>query len=252
MKQINLKCESCGAELELDLEKKIGFCPYCGTKLLIDEPDTAIYRTERIIDEARIKEAEVRLKELEFAREKELREEEIRKQQQKTYTILLAVLIVIAFVTYKHFRQYLPLIVVIGVIVYSSVRSSDKKAEQGGSGPASGAGDPVRSEGDAHTEKRTRTQAADKTGYNTAAQENRRPYEHRLYSSGKSRLVALLLCLLLGVIGAHRFYAGKVGTGILYIFTGGLFGIGYLVDLIRIICGTFKDSEGRYITSWES
>lgn len=47
---------------------------------------------------------------------------------------------------------------------------------------------------------------------------------------------ALLLCIFLGFLGGHKFYEGKVGLGILYIFTIGLFGIGVFVDLIVILC----------------
>ncbi|MCD8181466.1 MAG: NINE protein, partial [Firmicutes bacterium] len=64
-------------------------------------------------------------------------------------------------------------------------------------------------------------------------------------ASPKSRIVALLLCIFLGGLGAHRFYVGKVGTGILYLFTGGLFGIGWLIDFILILVGSFKDNYGR-------
>ncbi len=52
----------------------------------------------------------------------------------------------------------------------------------------------------------------------------------------KNKWVAFLLCLFLGAIGAHKFYEGKVGMGILYLFTGGLFGIGWLVDCIILLC----------------
>lgn len=62
--------------------------------------------------------------------------------------------------------------------------------------------------------------------------------------SPKSRAVAALLCFFLGYLGVHRFYAGKVGTGILWLLTFGLFGIGELIDFIMIICGAFKDSSG--------
>lgn len=68
--------------------------------------------------------------------------------------------------------------------------------------------------------------------------------------SSKSRLVSLLLCLFLGVIGVHRFYVGKIGTGILYLLTGGFCGIGALIDLILIIVGTFRDSYGMMIKNW--
>ena len=46
--------------------------------------------------------------------------------------------------------------------------------------------------------------------------------------------VAYLLWFLLGFIGVHKFYLGKMGWGILYIFTGGLFFIGWLVDLFTL------------------
>lgn len=47
---------------------------------------------------------------------------------------------------------------------------------------------------------------------------------------------AFLLCFFLGWLGAHKFYEGKAGLGILYIFTFGLFGIGWLIDIIIILC----------------
>ncbi len=54
----------------------------------------------------------------------------------------------------------------------------------------------------------------------------------------KAKWVAFFLCLFCGYLGAHRFYEGRIGTGILYLFTGGLFGIGIFCDLIRIATST--------------
>lgn len=54
-------------------------------------------------------------------------------------------------------------------------------------------------------------------------------------NGNKSPAVELVLCIFLGSLGAHRFYRGQFGMGILYLFTMGLFGIGWLVDIFKII-----------------
>lgn len=59
--------------------------------------------------------------------------------------------------------------------------------------------------------------------------------------SKKSKTVALLLCIFLGWLGVHKFYVGKIGMGIIYFLTGGLFGIGWIIDIILIAVGSFKD-----------
>ena len=62
--------------------------------------------------------------------------------------------------------------------------------------------------------------------------------------SEKGFVPTLLLCLLLGTLGIHRFYVGKIGTGILQLITLGGLGIWTLVDLIMVITGNFKDKKG--------
>ena len=63
--------------------------------------------------------------------------------------------------------------------------------------------------------------------------------------SEKSFVVALILAVLVGVLGIHRFYVGKIGTGILQLITLGGFGIWALIDIILIAVGSFKDKAGK-------
>lgn len=64
-------------------------------------------------------------------------------------------------------------------------------------------------------------------------------------SSDKSRGTALILCILAGWLGLHQFYVGRIGKGILYMFTFGLFFFGWIGDLLKIINRTFTDNVGN-------
>ena len=66
-----------------------------------------------------------------------------------------------------------------------------------------------------------------------------------------SRLVAILLVVLLGLVGAHRFYVGRIGSALLMIFTLGGLGIWWLVDIIIVSTGQLADREGKRVTEWE-
>ncbi len=81
------------------------------------------------------------------------------------------------------------------------------------------------------------------------------PPDERLYdepdASPRSRLVALLLCVFLGYFGVHRFYVGKIATGVIWLLTGGLFGIGYIVDIVMIALGNFTDIDGHRLVFWD-
>jgi len=71
--------------------------------------------------------------------------------------------------------------------------------------------------------------------------------------SAKSRGVLFILCLLLpfvGLAGVHRFYVGKIGTGLIWLLTWGLLGVGQFIDLIMILTGGFTDKEGKPVRKW--
>ena len=76
------------------------------------------------------------------------------------------------------------------------------------------------------------------------------PTVARMGPSPKSRTIVLALCIFLGLLGFHRFYVGKVGTGILYFFTLGIFGIGWIIDILMILGGNFGDAFGNPILEW--
>lgn len=70
----------------------------------------------------------------------------------------------------------------------------------------------------------------------------------------KSLLIATILASIFfvtGIAGLHRFYVGKIGTGILMLITFGGIGIWAVVDLIVLVTGNFRDANGRNITSWQ-
>jgi len=68
--------------------------------------------------------------------------------------------------------------------------------------------------------------------------------QYVVQTSDKSKQTALLLCIFGGVIGLHHFYAGNIGKGLLYICTVGIFCIGWILDIIKILNGTFRDGAG--------
>jgi len=68
--------------------------------------------------------------------------------------------------------------------------------------------------------------------------------------SEKLVLPVFVLCLLLGGFGVHRFYVGKIGTGILMLLTFGGLGAWVIFDLIMILCGEFTDKDGNKIKQW--
>ncbi len=65
--------------------------------------------------------------------------------------------------------------------------------------------------------------------------------------SNKNFYITLLLCIFIGTFGAHRFYSRKTGTGIIMLLTVGGLGVWWLIDLVMLCLGIFKDKEGKVI-----
>lgn len=66
-------------------------------------------------------------------------------------------------------------------------------------------------------------------------------------TSDKGFVPTILLCFFLGALGVHRFYVGKIGTGILQLITFGGLGIWTMIDFIMVVCGKFTDGDGQVI-----
>ena len=60
-------------------------------------------------------------------------------------------------------------------------------------------------------------------------------------------LTLFLLTFFVGVLGVHRFYVGKIGTGFLMLLTLGVLGVWFLVDLILVVTGQFTNKDGEKI-----
>lgn len=82
------------------------------------------------------------------------------------------------------------------------------------------------------------------TNTNTNVNQNVNGGEVGMAVSPKSKIVTLVLCIFLGALGIHRFYVGKIGSGLLYLFTGGVFCLGWIYDILKILSGTFTDGIG--------
>ena len=69
--------------------------------------------------------------------------------------------------------------------------------------------------------------------------------------SQRNRLTALLLCILIGFLGAHRFYIGRPLSGLLWLATLGLLGVGVIYDAVMIATGEMRDDQGKRLLHWQ-
>jgi TM2 domain-containing membrane protein YozV/DNA-directed RNA polymerase subunit RPC12/RpoP len=93
-------------------------------------------------------------------------------------------------------------------------------------------------------------QAPSRTVRQASSVSRARPVGQHGAESEKRILPTLLLCFFFGWAGVHRYYTGKIISGIIQLFTLGGLGIWASIDLVMIIIGAFKDKEGNKITQW--
>ncbi len=130
----------------------------------------------------------------------------------------------------------------------SSAESSEVQDREAGSGAAAGTASCVRCGGSMPGGDRYCRACGWEAGVEPPAPPPRPVIPN---ASESNRLAALLLCVFIGVFGGHRFYVGKTGTGILWLFTFGLFTIGAIYDLVLIATGEFRDSDERKVVYWQ-
>lgn len=83
--------------------------------------------------------------------------------------------------------------------------------------------------------------------YTTSSDQPARAPAAQRPTSPKSKAVVLPLCIFLGVLGVHRYYVGKIGTGVIWTLTAGFFGIGWIVDIFTVALGGFYDVNGYVV-----
>lgn len=61
----------------------------------------------------------------------------------------------------------------------------------------------------------------------------------------KEKIIDFVLCLFLGYLGFHKFYEKKIGLGLLYLFTLGIFGFGWIFDTIKLLCNLINYTKSN-------
>ncbi len=206
-----LECPSCGAPLRFDEKKGLYYCEYCGNKMLIDDEYIRKYRLERAKIDQRAREYDDTVRRDEQYEEKRAQWEKLRLRWIALMGLFFAPLFFAEGTVQDLFiGVWMAMLIFGGAAVYTSRPKVPL-----------GTPEAVRQ---MQQEGRARTV----------------PIRYSPYS----KPIALLLCIFFGLFGLHHFYVGKYFMGIIYIFTAGLFGIGWLIDIVMIATGRFRDRNG--------
>ena len=219
-----LECPSCGAPLKYDEKKGMYCCEYCGNTMLVDDEYIRRYRLEnRRLDREQ--------QEFDYSIKKDKEYEEKRAKWEKLRTRWFAALGIIFAMLFFSDGAFEDLLIGLwlALIIFGGAALHYNKPKAPLTGQA------VR---------RAAQRAADQ---DTAYTGRGIPVNN--FASGRSKPAALILCIFLGWMGAHYFYVGKWFYGLVYFFTFGFGGIGWVVDIIRIACGSFTDRNGLPLIS---
>ena len=206
LKMIPVRCPSCGAVAQISSDRKTAFCEYCGTQLIVNNENefTFNYANTADVIRAQTEQAKV-LDEINEKNQTATNRNKLIEILAIAGTALFATGFIARVINMRSLESLSgPGFILLAIALYFFVKQN-KLVE------------------DSPQVQYQQTQQA---------------YSHSRYvPSGKPRQkwISFILCLLFGVFGAHKFYEGKVGMGVLYIFTFGLFGIGWIVDLIKIL-----------------
>ncbi len=244
MRMRTITCSACGAPILFEVGSSFAKCKYCDTiqYLDVETPEASDMKLPARTDTPRREERDPYEEKRDFYAEEQRRnaqkQYEAEKQQYQAeydryrkfklgWLVALGVLFVTTGMGIGDTAGWF-----VAVLIFGGIAVRMFKPKQG-SAPAGGYGDPGG----------TRQAGGDSYRSPLGGLHEDGPY--RAYTSDKQKLTAFLLCLFLGAFGVHQFYVGRVGKGLLYLFTAGLLGIGVIVDLIMIATGTFKDAAGR-------
>ena len=219
MKTVDLKCPNCGASVDYDEGMTKVFCRYCGTPVIIDDESVRINVTNRIVDEARVRELDLEAQKLEYHRS-EMAEYKEKEAEWKKIAIGWLAAVGVSFF----------LLMMVANVRFLGALSA---ALTGVLMLFGGAG--VWMLKPKKDRMYTPNQGIQPDGQ----------YNREVWYSDKNRFIAFVLCLFFGYFGAHQFYVGNYRKGLLYLFTVGLFYCGWIADIFRIANGSFTDGEGK-------
>lgn len=226
MKLIAVKCPNCGADLEYEEGMSKMFCRYCGTPVILDDESVKINITNRIVDEAELEKVKLQRAQYEHRHERELEQEKDLAEKERAWKQLLmeylggvGITLFIAMAFQNTASGFLNDLItglcgavwfIGGIAVWVMKPKTNRMSEQDYS----------------------------RSGRNVYRYVDR---------SDRSQVIALLICIFAGYFGAHYFYVRRHAMGIVYLFTVGLFGFGWLCDCFRIAVGKFPDDNGRVL-----